>query len=247
MKYLLFILTMTYSFFSFSAEVNFSEGKEYIKNRAYDKAIVFFTKPAAEGNKEAVFHLAYSYHRLGDYKNAKIWYSKNLSSAASLFNLSLIERKLGDHNNSALYMLSSAKKYGVKHFYKHADDLDTYLEILDTASSLEFKIVNDMHVFLQEIHRYRASQDDNRNDKRWKISNGDFNLDGSFTYRDIWSGFKWCFFYIGDFIIFHSLYSLPSGFSEFFELGSDSYGGWLSAIISMLFFGLILSFMNRYQ
>jgi hypothetical protein len=89
---------------------------------------------------------------------------------------------------------------------------------------------------------------DDRDGIQWNIQGGDFNLDGVFSISDLWSGFKWLYFYIGDWLHFHILYTLPSWFSQFLELDVTYYSGWLSGVTSLFIWLIALGiFTNLYE
>jgi hypothetical protein len=66
----------------------------------------------------------------------------------------------------------------------------------------------------------------------------DMNFDGSVTISDVWIWVKWAYFYLGDLFLYCINLVLPEG-AKFFELTCNSYGGWVSGLLSpVLFFVL---------
>jgi hypothetical protein len=59
----------------------------------------------------------------------------------------------------------------------------------------------------------------------------DMNFDGLITFSDVWTWFKWLFFYPGDLILLTVITVFPE-LAQVFELGPDNYGGRLSGLIS---------------
>src|SRR6266850_116656 len=68
--------------------------------------------------------------------------------------------------------------------------------------------------------------------RQWSFF-ADMNHDGVVTISDVWHWFKWLYFYPGDLALQGMLSYLP-GFSTFFEVTGESFGGWGSGIFSFL-------------
>jgi tetratricopeptide (TPR) repeat protein len=236
--FLIYVLTI-FSLFTTNVEASFLEGKKALDAGDYNQAIDYFKEEVAQGNHNAKFYLAFSYHEKRDYESAKEWYLKVPSSSAALYNLSIIEFSTGHYKNAGVYMSDSANKYGVKYFYDNKKNYSFFREVMYALPS-DSKIYREMVEFSDNVYRYSKSQSDDRNSGKWKVADGDFNNDGKFTIKDIWSGLKWIFFYLGDLIHFQFLYTLPTGFSDFLELDESYYGGWLSGITSFFCWSFIL-------
>lgn len=225
------------SFASNFAIAGYTEGKAALDNKQYELAIQEFTKAVNEGDKSSLFYLGYTYDLLGKTDEAVKWYKeviKNKQSKAAYYNLGLIESYRNNFEQSASYFLSSAELYGF-------DKLDQKMKLNFHESMMKLpyysKLKENMSQFWKALIKYEDRQynstNDDRDGKKWSISGGDFNLDGKFSISDLWVGFIWIFFYLGDWIHFHMLYTLPFGFSQFLELDNTFYGGWLSGITSL--------------
>lgn len=225
------------SFTSNFAIAGFTEGKAALDSKQYELAIQEFTKAVNEGNKSSIFYLAYTYQLIGKSDDAVKWYKeviKNRQDAAAYYNLGIIEFNRNHLKQSATYFLTSAELYGF-------DKLDQKMKLKFHESMMKLpydsELKENMSQFWKALIKYEDRQynstNDDRDGKKWSISGGDFNLDGKFSISDLWVGFIWIFFYLGDWIHFHILYTFPFGFSQFLELDNTFYGGWLSGITSL--------------
>jgi hypothetical protein len=67
----------------------------------------------------------------------------------------------------------------------------------------------------------------------WTLAE-DMNFDGTVTYRDVLLWVKWLFFYPGDGFLYFIINKTPD-VAGFFEITELSYSGFLSGLISLLF------------
>ena len=68
----------------------------------------------------------------------------------------------------------------------------------------------------------------------------DMNYDGQISISDIWLWFKWFYFYPGDWIIKFLINNIPS-VANFLKISYEDYGGFLSGVVSLVTFFLIIS------
>ena len=73
----------------------------------------------------------------------------------------------------------------------------------------------------------------NYDPRLWKFI-ADMNYDGYVTISDVWLWFKWLFFLPGDFALKFTIIKIE-GLAIFFEISFADYGGFLSGIISFVF------------
>ena len=67
----------------------------------------------------------------------------------------------------------------------------------------------------------------------------DMNYDGVFTISDVGLWFPWLFFFPGDLIVLVFINIIPP-LGRFFEMNVESYGGIFSAIVSVLFWFMLI-------
>ena len=73
----------------------------------------------------------------------------------------------------------------------------------------------------------------------------DINHDGYITITDVFGWLSWLFFLPGDSIIYFLIIKYPN-ITRFFEIGFDNYRGFLSAILSIIFYFSFVSFVSPY-
>lgn len=244
MKVILSFFAAVLILFSQSLHATFEEGKKAFDSGDYQTASKFLEKEVEKGNEKASFYLAVSYQYLGRYDEAEKLYLNLNSSAPVLYNLSIIAFNKRDYEKAGIYLNESAKLYGEEYFFENPDHYAYFFKVLNNTK-IDSNIYSDLINFREKLRRHYHARKDDRNSKMWNIKEGDFNLDGKFTIRDLWSGFLWTYFYIGDWIHFHFLHTFPQGFSDFLELDESYYGGWLSGITSFLIWIIIIGKIGR--
>lgn len=70
------------------------------------------------------------------------------------------------------------------------------------------------------------------NDSRQWSFLADMNQSGAITISDTWLWFKWIFFYPGDFLFLLITFN-SQGLAGFFEISTNSYGGFFSGLFSL--------------
>jgi len=80
--------------------------------------------------------------------------------------------------------------------------------------------------------------------RQWKFVY-DMNGDGLITISDVWAWVGWLFYYPGDLVIYwtlsvEELAHRIKQFSTFFEVLPPSHGGWVSMLISLVFWLSVL-------
>jgi len=83
--------------------------------------------------------------------------------------------------------------------------------------------------------------------RNWRFV-ADMNGDGAVTISDVWLWVKWLYFYPGDGVLHLLATNLPS-VAKFFEVSTDSYGGYISGFISffiwLVFFSTCAAMENN--
>ena len=77
--------------------------------------------------------------------------------------------------------------------------------------------------------------------RQWSFI-ADMNYSGSITIYDVWSWFKWLYFYPGDGFVYFLVNKFP-GIGQFFEITYSSYGGVLSGVVSFFVWIIIISWI----
>jgi len=216
----------------------YTEGKAALKDKQYELAIKEFTSSVNTGDKLNLFYLGFANHKLGKLKEAWKWYKKSAGKDVPIafYNLSIIADEFGNSEDAAILFLSYIDLIGVDKLSIKEQGI-FYDRMVNT--NRDSKYYQEMQLVDQEIVRNFSSISDDRDGRKWNISGGDFNFDGKFSITDLWVGFTWIFFYLGDWIHFHMLYTFPFGFSQFLELDVTFYSGWLSGITSLYIYLIV--------
>lgn len=77
----------------------------------------------------------------------------------------------------------------------------------------------------------------NYDPRQWSFVS-DMNYSGTITISDVWLWFKWLYFFPGDGLLYFVMHKLPN-VAGFFEISFDSYGGFFSGTVSLVFWSLM--------